>query len=236
MKRLKRLLNARMIQSLLDFFMPAHCILCSERGFENRDLCRACYEELSKNTPRCGQCARDFEGDFCPICAKKPPAFDETLAPFLHRGAIRYLIIQLKFHAHYPSARLLGNLLADYLQKTAQLPDCIIPVPLHKNRYRERGFNQSIEIARVLAKRLNVPLDLNSCTRSRDTVHQVGLNAVQRNENIKNAFAVSAAFQAKHVALVDDVMTTGSTVHELALALKMAGCERVQIWVCAKAG
>lgn len=232
---LKRFCNARMIQNLLDFFMPSHCILCGSRGFENRDLCQACYEELPKNTPRCGKCARDFEGDFCPVCTKKPPAFDETLAPFVHHGAIRYLIISLKFHAHYPSARLLGNLLADYLQKTAQFPDCIIPVPLHKNRYRERGFNQSIEIARVLEKRLNVPLDLKSCIRNRDTAHQVGLNAVQRNENIKNAFSVSASFKAKHVALVDDVMTTGSTVHELALALKMAGCERVQIWVCAKA-
>lgn len=233
---LKNFFNARMIQSLLDFFMPPRCILCGERGFENRDLCHACYQELPKNTPRCWQCARNFEGDFCPICAKQKPAFDETFAPFLHHGAMRYLIIQLKFHAHYPSARLLGNLLADYLQKTAQLPDCIIPVPLHKNRYRERGFNQSIEIARVLAKRLNVPLDLKSCIRSRDTAHQVGLNALQRNKNIKNAFTVLTNFQAKHVALVDDVMTTGSTVHELAFALKMAGCERVQIWVCAKAG
>lgn len=216
--------------------MPPRCILCGSRGFANRDLCEACYLELPKNTPRCIQCASDFEGNFCLTCAKNSPAFDETLAPFWHHGAIRYLIIQLKFHAHYPCARLLGTLLADYLKQTAQLPDCIIPVPLHKNRYRERGFNQSIEIARVLSNRLKVPLDLKSCTRHRDTAHQVGLNAAQRNENIKNAFAVSANFQAKHVALIDDVMTTGSTVHELALALKMAGCERVQIWVCAKAG
>lgn len=232
---LKMFFNTHIIQNLLDFFMPPHCILCGERGFENRDLCQACYGELPKNTPRCMKCARDFTEDFCPTCTKKLPAFDETLAPFLHHSAIRYLIISLKFHAHYPSARLLGNLLADYLQKTAQLPDCIIPIPLHKNRYRERGFNQSIEIARVLSKRLSIPLDLKSCIRNRDTAHQVGLNAHQRNENIKNAFSVSADFKDKHVALVDDVMTTGSTVHELALALKMAGCERVQIWVCAKA-
>jgi ComF family protein len=163
------------------------------------------------------------------------PAFDETFAPFLHYRAIRYFIIQLKFHKHFPSARLLGDLLADYLEKTAELPDCIIPVPLHKNRYRERGFNQSQEIAQILAKRLKVKLDIHSCSRHRDTAHQVGLSGEQRNENIKNAFSVSPNFNTKHVAIVDDVMTTGSTVHELALALKMAGCDRVQVWVCAKA-
>lgn len=227
------------IQNLLAYFMPPYCILCGNDGFENRDLCKACYLELPKNTPRCYQCASDFHelhlNGLCADCRVNPPAFDETLAPFLHRRAIRHLIIQLKFHRHHPSARLLGNLMADYLQKTAELPDCIIPVPLHKNRYRERGFNQSIEIARILSKRLNVPLDLHSCTRHRDTAHQVGLNAEQRNENIKNAFSVSPTLQAKHVALIDDVMTTGSTVHELAAALKMAGCLRVQVWVCAKA-
>lgn len=219
--------------------MPPRCILCGDKGFKNRDLCKACYAELPINTPRCYQCASDFtsphSNGLCLDCLENPPAFDETLAPFVHQSSIRYLILQLKFHRHYPSARLLGGLMANYLQKTAELPDCIIPVPLHKNRYQERGFNQSIELARVISKQLNVPLDLHSCIRHRDTEHQVGLNALQRGENIKNAFFVSKKFNAKHVALVDDVMTTGSTVHELAAALKMAGCHRVQIWVCAKA-
>jgi ComF family protein len=220
--------------------MPLHCILCSDKGVENRDLCAACYLELSKNSPRCYQCASDFISSnstgLCPNCFANSPAFDETFAPFLHYRGIRYLILQLKFHNHYPSARLLGNLLADYLQKTAELPDCIIPVPLHKNRYQERGFNQSIEIARVISKRLNLSLDIHSCIRHRDTAHQIGLTGEQRNENIKNAFSISPKFKAKHVAIIDDVMTTGSTVHELALALKIAGCDRVQVWVCAKAG
>lgn len=231
--------KSHFLQNLFLYFMPPHCILCGEKGFENRDLCEACYLELPKNTPRCYQCASNLASNVSPIlcenCLENPPAFDETLAPFVHQGSIRYFIIQLKFHHHYPSARLLGGLMANYLKKTAQLPDCIIPVPLHKNRYQERGFNQSIEIARILSKELNVPLDVQSCIRQRDTAHQIGLNAQQRNENIKNAFSISATFQAKHVAIVDDVMTTGSTVHELALALKMAGCLRVQIWICAKA-
>jgi ComF family protein len=228
-----------MLYRYLSYILPARCILCGDKSYESRDLCSFCYAELSKNTPLCYQCANNSSElhptGLCSNCLNNPPAFDETFAPFVHHGSIRYLILQLKFHHHYPSARLLGGLMADYLQKTAEFPDCIIPVPLHKNRYRERGFNQSIEIACVLSKQLNLPLDIQSCSRHRDTAHQVGLNAEQRNENIRNAFSVSPKFNAKHVALIDDVMTTGSTVHELALALKIAGCHRVQVWVCAKA-
>ena len=226
--------------NLDSLLFPSQCILCGDKGVENRDLCAACYLELPRNSPRCYRCASDFDAPhsqtaICPTCLTNPPAFDETFAPFVHNHAIRYLILQLKFHRHYPSARLLGGLLADYLQKTTELPDCIIPVPLHKNRYRERGFNQSIEIARVLAKKLQLPLDLNSCSRHRDTAHQVGLTGEERNNNMRNAFSVSPKFKAQHVALVDDVMTTGSTVHDLAMALKTAGCHRIQVWVCAKA-
>ncbi len=229
----------KMLKRILFYLLPPRCILCGEKGMENRDLCEMCYSELPKNTPRCYQCASHFISSnsigLCPNCLTNSPAFDETFAPFLHHRAIRYLILQLKFHQHYPSARLLGNLMADYLQKTVELPDCIIPVPLHKNRYRERGFNQSIEIARVISQRLNLPLDIHSCIRHRDTAHQVGLTGEERHDNIKNAFSISPTFKAKHVAIIDDVMTTGSTVHELAFALKTAGCHRVQIWVCAKA-
>jgi ComF family protein len=237
--KMKTPMIIKIIQILFAYLMPPYCILCGAKGVKNRDLCEPCYLELPKNSPRCYQCTSDFTSSnsigLCPNCLKNSPAFDETFAPFVHNHAIRYLILQLKFHKHYPSARLLGNLLADYLEKTAELPDCIIPVPLHKNRYRERGFNQSIEIARVISKRLHLPLDIHSCIRHRDTAHQVGLTGEQRNENIKNAFSISPNFNAKHVAIIDDVMTTGSTVHELALALKIAGCHRVQIWVCAKA-
>lgn len=230
----------KILQKCLSYLMPPYCILCGDKGVKNRDLCEACYLELPKNSPRCYQCASDFSKleavGLCETCLTNSPAFDETFAPFLHNHSIRYCVLQLKFHNHYPSARLLGNLLSDYLEKTVERPDCIVPVPLHKNRYQERGFNQSIEIARIVSKRLNLPLDLNSCIRHRDTAHQVGLSGIERNENIKNAFSVSSKFRAKHVAIIDDVMTTGSTVNELALALKMAGCHRVQVWVCAKAG
>ena len=225
---------------LTSYIFPPCCILCGDKGFNNLDLCMPCYQELPRHFPRCYCCGDSFETadnlpTLCLKCLESPPAFDETFAPFIHHTTIRYLIINLKFNKHYPSARLLGNLMSEHLQKTAERPDCIIPVPLHKKRYRERGYNQSIEIATIIAKRLALQLDVQSCYRLKDTTHQVGLSAEQRRENIKDAFGVHSSFNASHVAIVDDVMTTGSTLNELAQALKKAGCQRIQLWVCAKA-
>jgi len=145
------------------------------------------------------------------------------------------LIGSLKFGANYKNARLLGMLLADHLKQTAERPDLIIPVPLHKARYRERGFNQAIEIARTVAKEMQIPLDLDSCRRHRDTPHQTQLPAKKRQKNLKNAFSIIKPIHARHIAILDDVMTTGSTAHELAYVLKKAGASRVDVWVCARA-
>ncbi|HCT99446.1 MAG TPA: phosphoribosyltransferase [Methylococcaceae bacterium] len=227
-------------QNFFTYLLPPTCILCGDPGMEQSDLCQACRHDLHPNHPRCYRCASniDFPATalgLCPTCTHFLPDFDETFAPFAHSHAIRHLILNLKFRHHAPSARLLGTLLAEYVNKATDLPDCLIPVPLHKNRYRERGFNQSIEIARIIAKRLHIPLDTRSCQRHRDTAHQVGLSGDARAENIKDAFWVSPTLEAKHVAIVDDVMTTGSTVQSLAKALKIAGCHRVQVWVCSRA-
>lgn len=153
----------------------------------------------------------------------------------MHQGAIRYLIGNLKFSADYKNARLLGLLLADHLKQTAERPDLILPVPLHTARYRERGFNQSIEIARTVAQTLQTPLNLSCCKRHRDTPHQTQLAAKNRRKNLKNAFSVVKPIQVRHIAILDDVMTTGSTAHELAKVLKKAGASRVDVWVCARA-
>jgi len=171
----------------------------------------------------------------CGRCLSRHPAFDETYAPFIYQGAIRHLISTLKFSANYKNARLLGMLLADHLKQTAERPDLLLPVPLYKSRYCQRGFNQAIEIARTVAKELQIPLDLNSCKRHRDTPHQTQLSAKKRRKNLKNAFSVIKPIHARRIAILDDVMTTGSTAHELASVLKKAGVSRVDVWVCARA-
>lgn len=166
---------------------------------------------------------------------KRLPEFDKVHAPFAYQEVVCYLITGLKFGARHAHARLLGQLLAEHLREHAALPDCIIPVPLHKSRYRERGFNQAIEIGRVVSAEIGIPLDLNSCIRRRDTPHQSGLTAKQRRNNIKNAFESVRQPKGRHVAILDDVMTTGSTAHEMASLLKRQGIERVDVWVCARA-
>ena len=148
---------------------------------------------------------------------------------------MRNLVRQLKFSDNYKNARLLGTLLAERLQQQTQRAECIIPVPLHKHRYRERGFNQSIEIARTVARQLKIPLELNACVRHRNTPHQVSLPAKQRHTNIRDAFSVSKPLHYSHVAILDDVMTTGSTVAEIAGVLKKAGAQTVEVCVCARA-
>lgn len=220
--------------------LPPTCILCGHTGMDNLDLCLSCFQHLPSNLHACQQCAQalpidGYNHNNCKRCRKFSPAYDRSTAPYLHQGAVRHLITTMKFNGHYKNARLLGNLLALCLKQHATLPDVIIPIPLHKARYRERGFNQCIEIARTLSKDLNLPLDLNSCIRNRDTPHQTTLTAKQRRNNIKQAFVVTKPMENLHIAIVDDVMTTGSTAHELANALKLAGARQVDVWVFARA-
>jgi ComF family protein len=223
-----------------DFLFPPTCLLCGKQGFASLDLCHWCYQALPRNIHCCFQCANllDIPSTtpvLCGRCLGHPPAFDRSHAPFLHQGAIRHLVTTLKFNAQHPNARLLGMLLAEHLRGTAEMPDYIVPVPLHTARYRQRGYNQAIEIANILSKQLQIPLALNHCQRHRDTPHQINLTAKQRRKNLKNAFKLVKPIPANHVALVDDVMTTGATVHELAALLKKSGVAKVDVWVCARA-
>ncbi|MEH6357684.1 MAG: phosphoribosyltransferase family protein [Pseudomonadales bacterium] len=115
------------------------------------------------------------------------------------------------------------------------LPDMIIPVPLHKRRLRERGFNQAQEIARICAKRLSLPLNSQQCQRDKHTSHQLGLSAIERHRNMRKAFSSKVFKPNMRIALVDDVMTTGTTFHELSSCLRNAGCEEVHLWCIARA-
>ena len=204
------------------------------------DLCQPCYNAQIEIGSHCYCCAKRFESDslnlhLCGDCQNNRPAFDKTYSPFTHQGAIRYLINQLKFNGAYKNSRLLGLILADYLRKNAELPDLIIPVPLHPQRYKQRGFNQTLEIAKVVAKELAIPINTSCCIRVRNTPHQISLTAKQRHKNIKNAFQLKKAPSEKHIAILDDVMTTGATANELAKTLKLSSTRQVDVWVCARA-
>jgi ComF family protein len=156
-------------------------------------------------------------------------------APYLYAPPADWLIGQLKFRAHLAHGRVLGALLADHLAGLdGPLPDLIVPMPLHRSRLRERGFNQAIELARPVGRRLGIPLAADLVERVRPGQAQSSLHKSRRQQNVRGAFALRRPLDAWHVAIVDDVLTTGASAGELAATLRRAGAERVEVWVVAR--
>ena len=216
---------------------PRLCVLCGAPGQQDRDLCEGCEQDLPQINVACSQCGASLPvPGVCGRCQGHPPAFASTRAVFHYLPPVDVMVKRFKFNNELYLGRLLGGLMAERLDVSdLPLPDVIVPVPLHSRRLRERGFNQALEMARPIAKRLAVPLDWHHVLRSRATDAQSNLPAKLRSHNVKGAFSVAAGFRAKRVAIVDDVMTTGHTVNELALTLQHAGVTNISVWVCARA-
>ncbi len=184
--------------------------------------------------PQCPQCAIPTPaGQVCGTCLKRPPAYDHSVAAFSYRFPVDQLIPALKYHSRLAIAQVLGQHLAEAVANRPR-PDLLIPMPLHPVRIRQRGFNHATEIGRVVAKILDVPLDFESCKRVRDTPPQVALAYDQRRRNVRGAFVCEGNVSGKRIALIDDVMTTGTSLDELAKTLKKAGAGEVEIWVVAR--
>lgn len=236
-------------RKLLFNLFPSRCILCGQtvRGAavrQNIEICSDCFRSLPFNDFCCTRCALPLADDIrenvlCGRCIKKRPFFDYCYSPFRYEEKIIRLVHQLKFAEKISYARTAGELLLrKYLAEmplSEQQPDCLLPVPLHNKRLRQRGFNQSIEIARVVAKKLAIPIEYNVVARQRSTVTQTGLDAKQRQKNIKGAFCVTGEINYKHVLIIDDVVTTGATANELARVLKINKVERVGVLSIARA-
>ena len=229
-------------KELIDRILPYTCILCSEETKRTVDLCLDCEKNLSWLGHVCIHCAASLPLEtnaMCGACLKKPFPFYKTCIPFSYTGAIRKLISGLKFQQRLLYATILGNLLAEQIKLRYQnehLPNLIIPVPLHTKRLRGRGFNQVMEIARPINKKLKISIDYKSCLRVRNTLAQSELPAGQRRTNVKNAFALQKQKNLlnQHIALLDDVMTTGHTLTELSRILYDAGVKRIDVWCCAR--
>jgi ComF family protein len=219
--------------------LPPRCLLCGQAGINDMDLCISCLADLPRNRHCCAVCALPLPESvperYCGRCVSKPPSFATTSAPFLYQHSLPFLIAQLKFARHPRTARLLAQLMAREINYLSSPPQCLIPVPLHPARYRERGFNQAEELALHLNRFCNIPLDNHCCRRIRDTPHQTRLKAKQRRKNLNSAFEVTPEINYQHIALIDDVMTTGTTANALASLLVKQGVKRVEIWVCARA-
>lgn len=215
--------------------LPAQpCLLCgapSKTGL----CCEACDAELPRLTGgHCPVCALPApSGEVCGECLKHAPAFDHTVAAFSYGFPLDKLIQSLKFRERL----ILVNYLADaVVKRVTAVPDCLVALPLHQSRLRERGFNQSMLLARRISRRLDLPLLAHACERVRNTPPQSSLPWKERDKNMRQAFTCSpeAGVRGKHVAIMDDVMTTGASIGELAQALKRAGAREVSAWVVAR--
>lgn len=230
--------------------LPPRCLLCGACADAARDLCSACARDLLRNDIACARCALPLPlpAPLCGECLERPPAFDAALAPFVYTYPLDLLLTKLKFGRSLAAGRVLSELWLEALltplaMQSDPIPSVLIPVPLHARRLRERGYNQAHELALPLARVLGLEFAPNLLQRVRQTPAQTNLDAPTRRGNLRNAFEYMQPHQAgientappRHVALVDDVMTTGATLRECARTLKRAGVARVDVWAFARA-
>jgi ComF family protein len=219
--------------------LPPQCLLCGQRSDSARDLCMGCSGDLVRNRMCCPRCALPLQtpAPFCGECLKREPPFAATSAPFVYCQPLDHLMTRLKFGHSLAAGRVLSQLWIDVLREAPPpRPDLLIPVPLHLSRLRERGYNQALELARPLAQALAIPLRHDVLLRTRATPAQASLDAKARRRNLKGAFSIveNVALPA-HVAVIDDVVTTGATLRECARTLLRAGVARVDVLALARA-
>jgi ComF family protein len=212
--------------------LPQHCLLCNASSPELA-LCRDCYTELPwLPAAHCPQCALPtHQGRLCGACLSHPPRFDAVTAAFVYEWPLAPVIHQYKYAGNLALAQLFARALATRIAGAA---DLIIPMPLAPRRLRERGFNQALEIARIVSRATGIALATAACRRVRDSAPQATLPWKERAKNIRGAFVCDADLRGKRVAVIDDVLTTGATLNEIARNLRKAGAVEIQGWVVAR--
>jgi ComF family protein len=219
--------------------LPYTCVLCHAKGDHN-DLCRACAAELPLLQNTCLQCALPLEGNtdqHCGACQTHSPYYDHTIALFDYADPVKQMITQFKFHQQLLYATIFGKMLVEKIRSTfndAFQPMCLMPVPLHPSRLRERGYNQALELARSISKPLRLPIDYRSLVRTRMTEQQSLTAEDKRQTNVHNAFALTKPMNGEHIVLVDDVMTTGHTINECSRLLKKNGVQKITVLTIAR--
>ncbi len=226
----------RAVDAALDALYPRRCLACDGAGQPGLDLCRLCEAELPWLPPACPRCALpSMFGLPCERCSGRASPIRRTRAAFLYSAPIDRLLPRLKFHEDLCAGRLASSLMLRMLQH-ADRPDAVIAIPLHRKRLRKRGYNQALELARPIAQALDLPLRGDLLHRREHTVAQSSLDKETRALNMQDAFVGLRGRREvpRHVAVVDDVMTTGATLEAAAIALNAIGVQRVDAWVCAR--
>ena len=226
--------------NIQQYLFPGECLLCLDSAPSGQLLCPQCVAELPRNAVACSRCAKPLPtaAPVCGACQQHPPPLDFARTLYRYQSPVDRLIQQLKYDGRLYVARMLGERLRDaaseWLEQHGK-PDLLLPVPLHRRRLRQRGFNQSIEITRLAARHHGIPLDYDSVWRIRKTDPQTELPLTKRKQNVRDAFEVRVRVKGLSVVLVDDVITSGHTVGELARILKRAGAREVGAWGIARA-
>ena len=209
------------------------CVLCLAEAGSDR-VCEACSRSLPRPGAACPRCALPLPAaQACGSCLAHPPAFDATVAAFEYRFPIDRLVQRFKFAGDLAIGRWLGECLAQAVA-IERRPDILVAAPIGRARLRERGFNQALELARAVARAHRLPIDPGLVAKVCDTPPQQGLTRSERRANLRDAFRVRGSISGAHIAIVDDVMTTGATAEAMARALRGAGAGRVVAWVLAR--
>lgn len=210
------------------------CYFCAARSADY--ICADCkQDQIDVDVQRCPVCAeREPTARICGRCLRQPPAFDATLVLCDYRYPLNRYLHSLKYQHRPELVSALANELGRRLQQQQRLPQAVIPVPLYQRRQRQRGFNQAVLLSRQLGRLLGIPVMDDVFVRSRDTASQSSLDVDQRRKNLRRAFKRVKPMAYRHVAVCDDVVTTGATANELARELRRAGCEEIEVWAVAK--
>lgn len=218
------------------FLLPARCLACGERGRPGSDLCADCHAGLPRNRLACRRCGLPMAvaAEACGDCLSRAPAYTRSFVPFTYAFPVDRLLLRFKFHGDLACGQALAELMHE-AEPGIERPQALLPVPLHASRLRQRGYDQALELAKALGAAYGLPVLDRVLHRQRQTAPQSELDAESRQRNLRGAFAVRAAWLPPHLALVDDVMTTGTTLAEAAAVLLRAGAKRVDAWAVARA-
>jgi ComF family protein len=224
-------------RQLQRFVLPWRCLLCGAVGDHGIDLCVDCAAEFPRNRSCCTRCALPLAtpAAMCGECLRRAPSWDSAWAPFRYGWPLDRLESRFKFGRDLAAGRVLSTLWRRE-RCPVDLPQLLLTVPLHRSRLQQRGYNQALELARPLACELGVPIRQEVLQRLRRTDAQTELDALGRRRNVRGAFAMHSGIELPaHIAILDDVMTTGATLAECARVLKRAGVQRVDVWALARA-
>lgn len=222
-------------------FMPS-CVVCAAPGEDSLSICSICIGQLKHNKQCCSRCSLPLATEtrvLCPQCQSKPPDFNTSFIPFQYRGEIISLVRNFKFHGNLTSGKVLADLFCQKLKNSdVALPETLVPVPLHPSRTRQRGFNQALWLAQQIGKQMSIAVDPTLLKRQLKSESQHQLDKKARLKNLQGVFRLQTNNVSAHIAIIDDVVTTGATANAVANTIKSAfnhsDSNTIQLWAIAR--